>query len=65
MSENDIMSRAPAYLINKEVPDEQLLNKIRSMVKDGKSPKKMKNELSNVSLYIIRRYYTKIIRGIW
>lgn len=59
------MSRAPAYLTYKEVPDELLLNRIRDMVKDGKSPKKMKNELSNVSLYIIRRYYTKIKRGVW
>ena len=59
------MSRAPAYLINKEVPDEKLLNTIKEMVKDGKSPNKIKIELSNVSLYIIRRYYTKIKRGIW
>jgi len=59
------MSRAPAYLIYKEVPDEQLLNKIKEMVKDGKSPKKIKSELSNTSLYIIRRYYTKIRKGIW
>lgn len=59
------MSRTPAYLVHKEVPDEQLLNKIRDMVKDGKSPKKIKGELSNVSMYIIRRYYTKIIKGIW
>ena len=53
------------YLINKEIPDEKLLNTIKEMVKDGKSPNKMKNELTNVSLYIIRRYYTKIRRGIW
>lgn len=59
------MSRHPAYLINKEVPDQQLLGTIRGMVKDGKSPKKIKSELSNVSLYIISRYYTKIRRGIW
>lgn len=59
------MSRGPIYLINKEVPDEGLLNSIREMVKDGKSPKKIKNELTNVSLYIIRRYYTKIRKGIW
>jgi len=59
------MSRSPAYIVHKEIPDEQLLNRIRDMVKDGKSPKKMKSELSNVSLYIIIRYYTKIIRGIW
>ena len=63
--ENDIMSRLPAYIAHKEIPDEQLLNRIRDMVKDGKSPKKMKSELSNVSLYIIYRYYTKIRRGIW
>jgi hypothetical protein len=59
------MSRNPAYLIHKEVPDQQLLITIREMVKDGKSPNKIKIELSNVSLYIIRRYYTKIRKGIW
>ena len=59
------MSRAPAYLVNKEVPNEQLLKTIREMIKDGKSPNKIKNELANVSLYIIRRYYTKIRKGIW
>ena len=59
------MTRGPAYLINKEIPDEQLLNRIKEMVKDGKSPNKIKDELSNVSLYIIRRYYTKIRKGIW
>lgn len=59
------MTRRPAYLINKEVPDEQLLNKIRDMTKEGKSPKEIKSELSNVSLYIIRRYYTKVRKGIW
>ena len=59
------MSRAPAYIVNKEVPNEQLLKTIREMVKDGKSPNKIKNELANVSLYIIRRYYTKIRKGIW
>ncbi len=59
------MTRPPMYLLNKEVPDEILLNSIRGKVKDGKSPRKIKSELSNVSLYIIRRYYTKIRKGIW
>lgn len=53
------------YLISKQVPDEELLNKIRIMIKEGKSPKKIKNELQDTSLYIIMRYYTKIRRGIW
>lgn len=59
---NDNMSRYPIYLKNKEVPDPQLLDRIREMIKDGKSPNKIKEELRDVSLYIIRRYYTKIIR---
>ena len=59
------MTRHPMYLTIKEVPDEQLLNTIKEMVKDGKSPKKIKSELSTVSLYIIIRYYRKIRRGIW
>lgn len=59
------MTRTPLYLTNKEIPNEQLLNKIREMVKEGKSPKKMKSELSNVSLNTIRRYYTKIKRNVW
>ena len=60
-----IISRHPIYLEHKEVPNEDLLNKIKEMVKDGKSPKKIKGELSNTSLYIIIRYYTKIRRGTW
>jgi hypothetical protein len=59
------MTREPAYLNNKEIPDEQLLIKIKEMVKDGKSPNKIKNEMSDISLYIIRRYYTKIKKGLW
>lgn len=59
------MSRYPIYLEHKEIPDIDLLNKIKVMVKDGKSPNKIKGELPNMSLYIIRRYYTKIRRGIW
>lgn len=59
------MPRYPIYLGHKEVPDEDLLNKIKGMVKDGKGPKKIKGELPNMSLYIIGRYYTKIRRGIW
>lgn len=59
------MSRHPIYLTNKEIPDEQLLNKIKVMTRDGKSPRKMKAELPDVSLYIIRRYYIKVRRGIW
>ena len=63
------MSRSPAYLTNKEIPNDQLLDTMKEMIKDGKSPKEIKNELTNelqdVSLYIIRRYYTKIRKGIW
>lgn len=59
------MPKYPPYLIHKEIPDEQLLTEIRKMVKDGKGPKKIKDELSTVSLYIIIRYYTKIRRGVW
>lgn len=59
------MSRHPIYLEHKQVPDEELLNKIREMVKDGKSPNKMREELPGTSLYIIRRYYDKINKGIW
>ena len=59
------MTREPVYLKNKEIPDEYLLNKIKEMVRDGKSPNKIKRELPDKSLYMIRRYYTKIIRGIW
>jgi len=59
------MPRYPMYLTAKEIPDQQLLNTIRAMVKDGKSPKKMKEELTNVSLCSIRRYYTKIRNGKW
>lgn len=59
------MTRYPMYLTIKEIPDEKLLRRIREMVKEGKSPKKIKSELSTVSMYIIIRYYTKIRRGIW
>lgn len=59
------MSRNPTYLTYREIPDEELVDKIKEMIKDGKSPKMMKRELSNVSLNVIRRYYTKIRKGIW
>lgn len=59
------MTREPSYIKNKEIPNEELLNKIKGMIKDGKSPNKMKADLPDKSLYIIRRYYTKIIRGLW
>ena len=59
------MPRYPMYLTIREIPDEQLLNKIREMVKDGKGPKEIKEQLSTISLYRIRRYYTKIRKGIW
>lgn len=64
------MTRYPTYLKIREVPDEKILKTIKEMVKDGKSPKKIKSELSTgelstVSLYIIIRYYTKIRKGIW
>lgn len=59
------MTRGPAYITNKEVPDKNLLIKIKEMVKDGKSPNKIKIELPDKSLYTIRRYYTKIRKGMW
>jgi hypothetical protein len=59
------MPRYPMYLTTREIPDQQLLNTIREMVKDGKSPKKIKGELSDVSLHMIRRYYMKIRSGKW
>lgn len=59
------MPRYPIYITGKQVPDEELLNKIRGMVKDGKSPKKIRDELQDTSLYVIARYYTKIRRGVW
>lgn len=59
------MSKYPIYLINKQVPDKELLDKIRVMMKEGKGPKKIKDELQNTSLYTIREYYSKIRRGIW
>lgn len=59
------MSRQPAHFKGKEIPDEFLLKKIKEMVKDGKSPNKMKIELPDKSLPMIRRYYTKIRRGLW
>jgi len=55
--------RRPAT--NREIPDEKLLNKIKEMVRDGKTPKKIKCELPEISLYAIKRYYRKIRRGIW
>jgi len=60
------MTREPAYLKNKEIPDQILLIKIKEMVQKGKSPNKIKREMPEKSLYTIRRrYYTKILRGIW
>jgi hypothetical protein len=69
------MSRYPVYLTAKEIPDQKLLNVIKKMIKEGKGPKKIKEELSNeessneelpnISLYSIRRYYTKIRKGTW
>lgn len=45
------------FLINKEVPDEKLLNIIKGMVKDGKSPKKNKERIDK-RIYI---YYPEIL----
>lgn len=59
------MSRGPIYLERKQVPDKDLLIKIKKMVVEGKSPKKMKIELPGMSLYMISTYYSKIKRGIW
>lgn len=59
------MARVPAYLFNREIPNEELLNKIKTLTKEGKSPRQMKDEIDKVSLYTIRQYYSKIKRGIW
>ncbi len=59
------MARMPAYINNKEIPDGQLLKTIKDLMKDGKSTRKIKSELPNVSMYKISRYYTKIQRGLW
>lgn len=59
------MPRYPIHLTGKQIPNEELLEKIKGMVKEGKSPKKMKGELQDTSLYTIRVYYTKIRRCIW
>jgi hypothetical protein len=59
------MTKTPMYLGYKQVPDVDLLTKIKAMIKEGKSPKKMKEELPDISLYSITRYYTKIRRNIW
>jgi hypothetical protein len=59
------MTKTPMYLGYKQVPDVDLLTKIKVMTKDGMSPKKMKEELPEISLYTITRYYTKIRRCIW
>lgn len=59
------MPRNPIYLEHKQVPDADLLTKIKGMIKDGKGPKQMKIELLDMSLYKISRYYSKVRRGIW
>jgi hypothetical protein len=59
------MTRNPFYLEHREIPDVDLLKKIKEMVKDGKNPRKMKEELPEKSLYMIQRYYSKIRRGSW
>jgi hypothetical protein len=59
------MPRYPVFFEHKEIPDADLLSEIKKMIKDGKGPKMMKIELPDRSLYSIRRYYTKIRRGIW
>lgn len=59
------MTKYPPYLEHKQVPDADLLIKIKAMMKDGKGPKQMKMELSGTSLYSISRYYTKVRRGVW
>jgi hypothetical protein len=59
------MTKNPVYLERKEIPDIDLLKKIKEMMGDGKNPKKMKEELPDKSLYMIQRYYAKIRRGVW
>lgn len=59
------MPRYPVYLIDKELPDQQLLNRIRDLSNDRKTMKEIKEKLPGISINIIRRYYMKIRRGIW
>ena len=59
------MAKTPMYLGYKQIPDVDLLTKIKVMMKDGKGTKKMKEELPGISLYTIRRYYSKIRKGLW
>lgn len=59
------MTKYPAYLEYKQVPDADLLTKIKVMIKDGKGPKQMKIELPDASLCSIRMYYSKVRRGVW
>lgn len=59
------MSRGPTFLEHKQVPDEDILRRVKTMIKDGKGPKKMKEELPGMSLYTINTYYSKVKRGIW
>lgn len=59
------MTKTPLYLGYKQVPDIDLLTKIKVMIKDGKGPKKIKEEIPDMSLYNITRYYTKIKRNVW
>lgn len=55
----------PLYLEHKQIPDVDLLTKIKAKIKEGKGPKKIKEELPDISLYTITRYYTKIRRNVW
>jgi hypothetical protein len=59
------MTRYPPYLEHKQIPDGDLLTKVKAMMKDGKGPKQMKVDMPNMSLYTLRRYYTKIRRCVW
>ncbi len=53
------------HLVRRQIPDKELVKKIRRMIKEGKGPKRMKRELQDTPLCVIRRYYTKIRRGTW
>jgi hypothetical protein len=59
------MVKNPIYLEHKQVPDEGILTKVKMMIGEGKGPKQMKEKLHDTSLYTIRRYYSKVRRGIW
>lgn len=59
------MTRYPSYLEHKQVPDVDILKRIKVMMKNGKGPKQMHLELPEMSIYKLSRYYSKVRRGIW